>query len=149
MKMPSVGTYIAQPLTRSFITTADTSNAGPNSKGPQYFLQSDIDAWMSSNASDMRVVGRLVVITGEFGTVLGNLNHTGEFDARKNLTDMGTEYIIGNQINSRIVVLRKVMYNETAGVGALGGLVAYIPVENNATEPNGNWGRFAVRVARA
>lgn len=52
-------------------------------------------------------------------------------------------------VNSRLVVLRKIM--GPSNVSAFGdtAVVAYIPVENYVNEPNGNYGRFVVRVARA
>lgn len=143
--MPSVGSFKAQPITHSFITTADTSTTG--SHGPDYFTQADIDSWIASNT--MTVLGSLLIIpSADFSSTLGNLDRSGTWDDRKTLRDLGKEYVIGNELNSRIIVLRKVMYNNTSDVGGLNGTIGYIPIENNATEPNGNYGRFAIRVAR-
>ena len=92
--------------------------------------------------------GLLLTITGDFATTMNSLNDDNRFTNRKNLVDLGAEYVIGNNVNSRLIVLRKVQGQNSAAEGGLGGLTAYVCVENNCTDTPSNVGRFTPRVAR-
>jgi hypothetical protein len=144
--MPSVGTFRAQPVTRAFVITQ-----GPESNGVYYFSKSAIDTWYDNNFENVTKVSEglyIVANAATFGSVVGNLNLTGTYDGRKTLIDFGKEVIIGNEINSRLLVLRRVQFWEDASKGG-DGFEGYVVVENNTNElaPN-DWGRFTVRVAR-
>lgn len=138
--MPSIGTYKAQPRTRTFVMTQDSNSE----QAARYFDEATIVAWIANNS--LTAVGNLVTVPAtNFASVMEDLNSDGTFTDRKNLTDLGAEYVIGNEINSRIIVLRKVLGQENASVGALGGKVSYICVENDSTITDTN---FLVCVAR-
>jgi hypothetical protein len=142
--MPSVGTYKAQPVTRTFTVTQ-----GPDSTGVYYFTQSTIDSWYSSNSSDLsKVSDGLYIVTGNFYNTMNNLNSTGTYDGRKTLIDFGKEIVFGNSVNSRLIVLRRVQFFGAASIGG-DGSEGYVVVENNTTDlAPSDWGRFTVRVAR-
>ena len=152
--MSSVRSYKAQPLTHSFVVTQG------NSAGPYMFTQAGIDSWLAANSTVTSVGSLAIVPSSSFVDIVngvsdptppltGGIPSIGTYDYRKNLTDMGKEYVIGTDINSRMVVLRLVKLPAVSSVGALGGDVVYVVVENNCTDlaPNDN-GRFSVRVAR-
>ncbi len=147
--MPSIGTYKAQPITRTFAVTQEQ-------QGAYYFTQSAIDSWYESNSADLTKIGSLYIVnsavTSTFQNILDTLGpgapDTPRFTERKTLVDLGGEVIIGNPINSRMVVLRRVMQYGTIEYGGLGGIVGYIVMENNCDDLAGNAGRFTVRVAR-
>ena len=144
--MPSIGTYKAQPVTREFIVTQN-ENGGDN--GAYYFLPSTVESWMASNASDMTSFGSLIVIPStDLTNVIDDLNSNGRFQNRKTLLDMGKEIVIGNEVNSRMIVLRLVQGQQETETGGLGGLVAYVCVENNCSSTPSNAGRWTPRVAR-
>ena len=146
--MPSIGTFKAQPVTQSYVVTQDSNNDEP---GPHYFSQESVDSWKASNASDMTDLGGVIIIpSADFSNIVNDLDGNNDyFNNRKTLMDMGKEIVIGNEINSRIIVLRKLMGETGPAQGALGGAVGYVCVENNGTAPYNNSGRFTVRVARA
>lgn len=144
--MPSVGTFRAQPVTRTFAITQ-----GPNSNGVYYFNKAAIDTWYDNNSDNVTKVSEgLYVVSNDanFGSVVGNLSLTGTYDGRKTLIDFGKEVIIGNETNSRLLVLRRVQFWADAAKGG-DGFEGYVVVENNTNDlaPN-DWGRFTVRVAR-
>lgn len=150
--MSSVRSFRSQRVTNTYVVTQDNLN-GEN--GAYYFLQSDIDAWYEANIDNITKVGSLYTIrTDSFADVLGvgdtdlGILTSGKFDDRKSLTDMGGEIVIGNDLNSRLIVLRRVM-GQASSTDAGSGTVAYVAVENYTTDvaPN-NAGRFTVRVAR-
>lgn len=156
--MPSIGTYIAQNPTRTFVVTQDNNN-GEN--GAYCFSQADVDSWYEADkARIVKVSKSLLIIPGTasgytlYDVLMGNngapadLNYSTIIQDRKSLIDMGKEIVIGNAQESRLLVLRyvKSYCNAATGQDAVFG---YVVVENNTTElaPN-NAGRFTVRVAR-
>ncbi len=149
--MPSVLAYKAQPVTRSYI---NTQSGNDGEAGPWTFTQANVDTWLANNAGSLTAVGSLITIpNADFVSVLytgpNSLPTSGTYNQRKALMDMGKEYVIGNETNSRIVVLRLVMFPGSATYGALGGQAKYVVVENNSIElAPGDNGRFSVRVAR-
>lgn len=149
--MPSVGTFKAQPTTHSFVVTQDNNNG---EAGPWTFTQANIDTWLSTNAGALTVVGSLITIpAANFIDVLytgaNDLPTSGTYDQRKTLLDLGKQYVIGNDINSRLVVLRLVLFPNDSTVGGLGGNARYVVIENNCTDlAPSDYGRFSVRVAR-
>jgi hypothetical protein len=146
--MASVLRRIAQNPSRTFIVT---QNEGSGERGAYYFLPETVEAWISSNSADMNVVGKSIVITGNFTTVMqslseGNPSSYSRFQERLNLVDLGTQYVIGNPVNSRMIVLRRVRGPGLIENGGLNGIVAYICVENNCSDSPAL--RFLPRVAR-
>ncbi len=102
----------------------------------------------------MTVDGSLITIPADsFVDILytggTSLPTSGTYDQRKTLVDLGKQYVIGNTINSRLVVLRLVLFPNDSAVGGLGGNARYVVIENNCTDlaPSDN-GRFSVRVGR-
>ncbi len=144
--MPSVGTYKAQPVTRTFVCTQESGDHW----GTYYFTQSAVDAWIANNSSDINKIGEgLLIVTGDFSDIMSNLSSSGRFTARKSLIDFGKEIVIGNTVNSRLLVLRRVQTWDYASVGG-DGREAYVVVENNTEDlASGDAGRWTVRVARA
>jgi hypothetical protein len=146
--MPSIGSFKAQPLTRTYVISgADGGN------GPWAFSQANIDTWFANNADEVTKVSEsLYVVTGNFYDVVysGGIPTIGvPTDRRINLVDMGKQIVIGSADNSRIITLRRVMFPAPSTVGTLGGLVAYVVVENTCSDiPNNDNGRFVVRVSR-
>jgi hypothetical protein len=147
--MPSIGTFRAQPVTRTFAVTQ-------GDWGAYYFTQDMIDSWYDDNKDDMTKTGSVFIVNSTDKTVFQNImdslgpsgGNTPRFDERKTLTDFGGEVVIGNLINSRMVVLRRVQgYGNIEG-GGLASTVGYIVAENNCDDLAGNSGRFTVRVAR-
>lgn len=148
--MPSIGTFRAQPVTRTFIVTQDQAN---DEYGARYFTQANIDSWFENNTDEMTKVSEgMYIVTGNFANTISNLNDTGSFDIRRSLIDLGKEIIIGNEEESRLIVLRKVRYAGPPANGGDGGAAAYIVVESNyrsATWPTPSSSKFNVNVARA
>lgn len=142
--MPSVGTFRAQPVTRAFVITQ-----GPDNTGVYYFSKSGIDSWFDNNSDNVTKVSEgLYIVTGTFSSVMNNLNYAGTYDGRKTLIDFGKDVVIGNEINSRLLVLRRVQFWEDASKGG-DGFEGYVVVENNTNDlAPSDWGRFTVRVAR-
>lgn len=152
--MPSVGTYKAQPVTRTLAVTQ-------GEQGAYYFTEDVLNTWYAANSDYITKVGSLYVIPGTstgstfLDVVLGNNGRselggsgpTPRFDERKSLVDLGKEVVIGNYINSRLLVLRKVQaYSDAEFSG--NGIVGYIVSENNVDDLGPNIGRFTLRVAR-
>ena len=148
--MPSVGTFRAQPVTRTFIVTQDQDNG---EYGAHYFTQANVDSWFENNSEDMTKVSEgLYIVTGNFANTISNLNDSGSFDIRRSLIDLGKEIVIGNEEESRLIVLRKVRYAGPPANGGDGGAAAYIVVESNyrsANYPTPTSSKFNVNVARA
>lgn len=143
--MSSVMRYIAQRKTRKFVVTQD-ENQGEY--GAYYFTQDQVDQWLADNSTDLYTTGGIVIVTGTFADVMDNLNTSGRFSARKTLTDLGVEYVIGNTVNSQIITLRLVQGQADVVSGGLDGTVGYIVVENNCTNTPDVSGRWTPRVAR-
>lgn len=148
--MPSIGTFRAQPVTRTFIVTQDQDNG---EYGAHYFTQANVDSWFENNSEDMTKVSEgLYIVTGNFANTISNLNDSGSFDIRRSLIDLGKEIVIGNEEESRLIVLRKVRYAGPPANGGDGGAAAYIVVESNyrsANWPTPTSSKFNVNVARA
>jgi hypothetical protein len=148
--MPSIGTFRAQPVTRTFIVTQDQDN---DEYGARYFTQANIDSWYEDNTDEMTKVSEgMYIVTGNFANIISDLNNSGSFDIRRSLIDLGKEIVIGNEEESRLIVLRKVRYAGPPADGGDGGLAAYIVVESNyrsATWPTPSSSKFNVNVARA
>ena len=148
--MPSIGTFRAQPVTRTFIVTQDQDNG---EYGAHYFTQANVDSWFENNSEDMTKVSEgLYIVTGNFANTISNLNDSGSFDIRRSLIDLGKEIVIGNEEESRLIVLRKVRYAGPPANGGDGGAAAYIVVESNyrsANYPTPTSSKFNVNVARA
>jgi hypothetical protein len=147
--MPSVGTYKAQPVTRSFVVTQDVGNS---EYGAYYFTESDVDTWYSNNSDNLtKVTSSLYVVkSGNFANIVQDLNDSGSFDRKRSLIDMGKEIVIGNTVQSRLVVLRKVQEASPPADGG-DGITAYIVVENNyrsANWPTPSDSQLNVNVAR-
>lgn len=156
--MSSISAAFKQPLTRSFVNTQNPigDETGP---GPRLFLESDFVAWLSANAGLIQMLGSLYIIPGTTsGTTMIDvlrgdggataLNYSGgELNNRKTLRDLGTEIIIGNRVDSRLVVFRRVASYFTSSLGQ-DAEVGYVVVENNCADLDNNGGRFQVRVAR-
>lgn len=141
--MSSAFAFKAQPVTRTFVITQ-----GPDQTGVYYFSKNAIDSWYSDNSDNISKVGSLYVVTGSFYDVVNSLNYTGTYDGRKTLIDFGKEVVIGNQVNSRLLVLRRVQFFADEAVGGDGG-EGFVVVENNTYNlAPSDWGRFTVRVAR-
>lgn len=147
--MPSVGSYKAQPVTRNFVVTQDTEN---DEYGARYFSESNINNWYANNTNDVTKVSEgLYVVTGDFYSTLHDLSSSGTFEAKRSLFDMGKEIVIGNPINSRLLVLRKVKDIQNPAF-TVGGGVGYIVVESNYRSSNAqppSYSNFNVNVARA
>jgi hypothetical protein len=146
--MPSIGTFRAQPLTRTFAVTR--RETGDDEPGAAYFTQAAIDSWATDNDSVTKVSAGLYIVSGNFGNTINNLTSADSFEIRRSLLDLGKEVIIGNAAQSRLIVLRKVQnirfIDETGG-----GEVAYVVVENNyrsANWPTPDDSKFNVAVAR-
>jgi hypothetical protein len=136
-----------------------STNAG--AEGAAFYGQADIDTWYAANASKINKLGSLYIINGTapgstFVDVLTGQNGAtrleynlspSRIEDRKSLTDMGKEIIIGNYINSRILVLRRVQLYVDSTLGG-GNVTGYVVSENNADDLQGNLGRFVVKVAR-
>lgn len=144
-KMTSLTSFKAQPVTRTFAVTQ-----GPDSTGVYLFAKYNIDQWYSNNSSNVRKVSdSLYIITGNFYDVMDNLSYDNDYDGRKSLVDFGKEIVFGNEVNSRLLVLRRVQLYGDMSVGG-DGREGYVVVENNTTNlAPSDWGRFTVRVARA
>jgi hypothetical protein len=149
--MPGILKHYAQNLTRSFaVTTLNTV----------FFSDSDLATWVSANSSNVQQIGSVYIVDSASGktvvdVILGNGSATeliptnGLITDRKNLKDLGKEVFIGSNIDSRVLVLRRVQrYVDTSsGNGSSNSNdVGYVVVENNASNLSGN--NFRVSVAR-
>jgi hypothetical protein len=156
--MSSTSSYYSQPLTRAYALTQNTNNG---EQGAYFFADSDFTDWLAANGSKIQNLGSVYIIPGtnngsKFVDVLtGNgataLDHTNPIiTERKALKDMGKQIIIGNGVESRLLIFRRVQrYISSTEGGALDKtLTGYVVTENNASDLQGNTGRFTVRVAR-
>jgi len=147
--MSSVLRSLAQPLTKTFVVTQSPDSG---EQGPYLFSDADINNWFSRNTDTVKKVGSLYTIqTSEFENTLDDLTQSGgNVNGRKSLIDLGKEVVIGDNAESRLVVLRRVRIyaNSATGVSAERWPAGYITVENNASDLPSNNGRWAVRVAR-
>jgi hypothetical protein len=158
--MSSLRREYNQNVLRSYVVTQDANNS---ESGAYFFAESDVDTWYAANKSKITKLGKtLYVIVGStagstFADVLRGSNGATELehslttiDQRKTLKDMGKEIIIGNRTVARLFVLRRVqLYINSADSGTLNtDDTGYVVVENNASDLQGNTGRFTVRVAR-
>jgi hypothetical protein len=148
--MSSVQSVIAQPKTRKFVGTQDSSSG--SERGPYMFPQAHIDAWYADNSSDVTKVSNGMYIVNEAGnyeSVVSGLSPQGHIDGRKTFVDMGKTIYIGNNVSSDLLVLQLVQVFGLSVSGGHGARVGYIIVENNADDlGSGDDGRFMVRVAR-
>lgn len=157
--MTSVRTAFSQNLTRSFVVTQDANNG---EQGAYFYSDSDVDTWYAANEGKIVKSGSIYIIPGTasgytfYDVLTGNngatqLQHSlSTLDQRKTLRDMGKDIIIGNSIESRLFVLRRVQkYIPNASGGATDpDYTGYVVVENNAEDLFGDTGRYTVRVAR-
>ena len=111
--MSSVLRFIAQPKTRTFAVTQDGNN--------YLFTQSNFDTWLEANAGKIEVLSDdLFIIPGTssgstFEDVLTGGGDATELEytnldsiQRKTVVDLGKQIVIGNAVNSRILVFRLV-----------------------------------------
>ena len=147
--MPSIGTYKAQVPTRTFIVTQDVSEG---EYGAYRFSESAINTWYANNSDNITKVSEsLYIVTGTFSSIVDNLNaENTQFERRRSLRDMGKEIVIGNTVDSRLIVLRKVQEAIPPADGG-DGATAFIVVESNyrsANWPTPQNSKFNVNVAR-
>ena len=159
--MSSVRRVLAQNLTRTFVVTQD-ENQGE--QGAYFFPDNSVDVWVAANSSKIRQIGSVYIIPGTTSgstfvdVVDGNNGATrlgGEdvsrITDRKSLKDFGTEVVIGNLAEPRLLVLRRIQYYGPSENGGRSGdptYTGYIVTENNCEDLANNYGRFTVRVAR-
>ena len=157
--MSSIHSEFKQPVTRTLVVTQNTNNG---EAGGYFFSDADFDVWYQANKSKINKVGSVYVIPGTtsgstFVDVLTGSNGATELEhsnptleQRKSLKDMGKEIIIGNSVETRMLVFRRVQAytNSTEGGSAATTYNGYVVVENEARDLNNNSGRFTVRVAR-
>jgi hypothetical protein len=157
--MTSTSSYYSQPLTRAYTVTQNSNNG---EQGAYFYADSDFDNWVAANGSKIQKLGSVYIIPGtrsgsNFVDVLTGNNGATELDHtnsiitdRKALKDMGKQIIIGNGVESRLLIFRRVQrYISSTEGGALDtSLTGYVVTENNASDLQGNTGRFTVRVAR-
>ena len=157
--MTSIAARYSQPITRAYTVTQNTDNG---EQGAYFFADSDFDTWVAENGTKIQRIGSVFIIPGtrsgsNFVDVLrGNnggveLNHTNVIIGdRKAIKDMGKEIIIGNSVESRLIIFRRVQryISSTEGGSLSGNDTGYVVTENNTSDLGGNAGRFTVRVAR-
>jgi hypothetical protein len=139
-----------------------TQDANQGEQGAYFYSDSDVDTWYAANEGKIVKSGSIYIIPGTtsgstfYDVLTGNggatqLEHSlSTLDQRKTLRDMGKDIIIGNSVESRLFVLRRVQrYIPFAAGGATDpDYTGYVVVENNAEDLFGNTGRYTVRVAR-
>ena len=141
--MSSVLTHISQPRTACFVITQ-----GPDQTGVYYFLKSAVENWAATHENVSSVGSLHTVVSGNFADTVRDLDYEDTLDGRKTLIDLGRQIIIGNVVNSRLLVLRQVQFFGDAVDGG-DGSEGYVVVENNTYDlAQNDWGRFTVRVAR-
>jgi hypothetical protein len=142
----SVTRSIAQRLTNAYVVTQDEANG---EYGAYYFTPSRMASFLSNNASSIKQTGNLLIIhSSQIDNVMDNLSSNGRFSNRRSLIDMGKEYVIGTEQDSRLLVLRLVRSQETVEDGS-GYTLGYVVVESNSYDIGSqNSGRFTIRVAR-
>ncbi len=113
-----------------------------------------ISTWYNANTDNItKISDSFYIVNGDFQNIVYNnsnpnhLSNSGTYDGRKSLIDFGKEIVIGNPVNSRLLVLRRVQAWDNASVGG-DGREFYIVTENHTEELGGEYGRFTVRVAR-
>lgn len=160
--MSSVRRGIVQNLTRTFVVTQNSSNG---EQGAYFYPDTAVDVWAAANSAKISQIGSVYIIPGTgagsnfIDVVDGNNGATrlgggGTLDTipdRKSLKDFGTEVVIGNLAEPRLLVLRRIQWygpSENGGRSGDAGYMGYIVVENNCEDLQGNTGRFTVRVAR-
>jgi hypothetical protein len=145
--MPSVGTFIAQPKSKKLVNTQDDNNG--IEQGPHIIAQSDLDSWYATYSNSItKVTDSVYVVTGNFVSIVSNLNHQDYVVGRKTVVDMGKTIYIGNSTNAELLVLQKIQNFGLSTNGGLCGDVGYVVVENNCSDLGTTAGRFMVRVAR-
>ena len=162
--MSSVRRSLAQNLTRTFVVT---QNSNTDNNGAYFFADDDVDVWYAANAAKIIKTGNVYIIPGtatadafvsvvdgdDGNTRLGgdNTGDIGIISDRKSLKDFGTEVVIGNLAEPRLLVLRRIQQYAPSTNGGRSGdpsLTGYVVTENNTDDLGGNAGRFTVRVAR-
>jgi hypothetical protein len=148
--MPSIGSFKAQPLTKTFAITQ-----GPNQVGVYYFTPQGFNTWYSANTDNItKISDSFFIVTGNFYDIVydndndNRLRNSGTYDGRKSLVDFGKEIVIGNPVNSRLLVFRRVQVWADSSIGG-DGREFYVLTENNTEDAGSEYGRFTVRVARA
>ena len=156
--MTSTLSRFAQPLTRSFVVIQSADE-----NGAYFFDEADIDNWYTANKNLIQKIGSLYIIPGKtsgttFYDVLRGENGASELEVnlnrinqRRTLVDLGKEVIIGNSVDSRLLVLRRVQRPilSQEGNATDPDYTGYVVVENNTEDLGADtWGRFTVRVAR-
>jgi hypothetical protein len=160
--MSSVRRGIVQNLTRTFAVTQEQ-------QGAYLFADDAVDAWYAANSAKITKIGNVYVIpstttANAFASVVmgdddnSRLGDDGggvsRAEDRKSLKDFGTEVVIGNLVEPRLLVLRRVQeYASSTNGGRTGDATktGYVVTENNCSDLNGEisgQGRFTVRVAR-
>jgi hypothetical protein len=163
--MSSVRRGIIQNLTRTFVVT---QNDNTDNNGAYFFADDAVDVWYAANAAKITKIGNVYIIpstasgstfvsvvNGDDGNTRLGGNGTGDIGTisdRKSLKDFGTEVVIGNLAEPRLLVLRRVQEYASSTNGGRSGdpsLTGYVVTENNTEElASNNAGRFTVRVAR-
>ena len=164
--MSSVRRSLAQNLTRTFVVT---QNKKTDKNGAYFFPDTAVDVWYAANAAKITKIGNVYIIPSSatadafVSVVNGDDSNTrlggsgGDdvvttIDERKSLKDFGTEVVIGNLAEPRLLVLRRIQQYASSTNGGRSGdpsLTGYVVTENNTEElASNNWGRFTVRVAR-
>ena len=157
--MPSIGSYYLQRPTNNLILNGSGVSSG-TSVWFAYFAQSDFDDWLAANGSTITNLGDLYVIPG---TVAGEtfydvlrgangateLSNSGQLGERYTVLDLGKEIIIGNSVNSKMLVFRLVQFPGVIANGGLGASSYYVVIQNNTTDLNASENaRFRVAVSR-
>ena len=158
-KMPANQRSFAQTPSTTYVVT----NGSNNNNGVYFYSQADVDTWYLANRQYIQKVGSLYLINGTstgsrfIDVVTGSngrsqLEHElNNIDDRKTIRDMGREVIIGNNVEPRLLVLRRVQEYNSSTTGGMSGNPAktgFVVIENNCSDLGGDIGRFTVRVAR-
>jgi len=135
--MSSVRRDIVRNLTRTFTVTQD-ANQGEN--GAYFFPDTSIDVWAAANASKISQIGSVYIIPGTatanaFVSVVNGQDGNARLgdggggvsviSDRKSLKDFGTEVIIGNLVEPRLLVLRRIQYYADSVHGGRSGDPSY------------------------
>lgn len=156
--MTSTETRFAQNVTRNFVVT----NSASTGNGVYFFDEADVDTWYAANKSAINKLGSIYIIPGTTSgktlvdVLQGNngasslAHNLANISDRKTLKDMGKEVIIGNSVDTRLLVLRRVQIpvGSLTGVPTNPDYTGYVVVENNCDDLGTNAGRFTVKVAR-
>ena len=151
--MSSVRSFIAQRLTKKFVTLTNQNNSSSNLTS--FFLQSDFDSWLASNSSVVTLIGNLYVVNGSVDAVMRGdgsytrLEHNGDsITSNVSLTDIGKDIRIGSSTRSDYVVFRRVQVPGRLSVEGGDGALGYVVVERNIDNNDMTLPRFQVNVAR-